>query len=156
MNSTNIIWQLTQTSFMMLFGLCSMFLFDVMNEIFHQIRLHRYKRTIAEFITMLFCGCVFCMLLIWQNYGMIRSYVLLGLFLGIIGYYICLRNISRKCCQLIASAVLWCFRVIRNIILAPWKGLNRFLLSPINLKITAIRQKYKEAKQTNDELEEII
>ena len=86
MTGTDVIQQLIQMFNMMLLGSSIMFIFDLTSEIVRQAGWRRLKHMAADFITTMFCGCVFCMLLINHNHGLIRSYVLSGLIVGVAVY----------------------------------------------------------------------
>ena len=156
MTGTDVMQQLIQMFNMMLLGSSIMFIFDLTSEIVRQAGWRRLKHMAADFITTMFCGCVFCVLLIDHNHGLIRSYVLAGLIVGVAVYRVVLKNFSRKLCRYIAGVVLWCGRIVKKIFLAPWRWLICLLIYPVKQKITAARQLRKEKMQNGDELEEII
>lgn len=156
MTGTDVIQQLIQMFNMMLLGSSIMFIFDLTSEIVRQAGWRRLKHMAVDFITTMFCGCVFCILLINHNHGLIRSYVLSGLIVGVAVYRVVLKNFSRKLCRYIAGAVLWCGRMVKKFFLAPWRWLVRLLIYPVKQKITAARQLRKEKMLNGDELEEII
>lgn len=123
MSGANISWQLIQLLNVMLYSVFAMFLFECNTELSNQARWHRHQKLFADFLVIFLCGVILCVLLIQLHYGLIRSYILLGICLGLFIYRVLLRNVSNVCCKYIAILLLWFFAQFTKIFLAPWKKL---------------------------------
>ena len=160
MNTTHLAQQITTLFFVASFSLCMMPIMELVSEIGILFKWRRREHMIFDFIQILLCSLVFLILLIIKYSGLVRSYVFLGLILGIGLYYTLLKRYCSPICQKSAKMLfyiggkilaLWCF---------PWKIVKNFIIKPVYMRCKVVIQRYKQAfykSEVQDEsLEEII
>lgn len=158
MTSINWIAQLIQLLDMIFFAACNLFVFDLVTEIGHQARWNRYQKIVADFLWILFCGISFCIVLIWNSAGMFRSYIVLGLAIGIGGYCGIVRRYCHTCCSWLAKWGLRFFgRIfsgIKKLLCFPWQVLHRQIIQRMQRKMQHFLHMHKqhniEAEQNTD------
>ena len=160
MISTALSEQLLQCIDIIVFGLIVMFFLDILSEISRLARWHKRKILLTEFLLIFICGSCFYLRLITSYQGLLRSYSILALLLGIAVYYSILHSFCAPICHMIAKGTLWLFRWMRRILLYPWRMCHRFIILPIKKKLMQIRERRKAATMADaleqDLLEEII
>ena len=164
MISTALSEQLLQCIDIIAFGLIVMFFFDVLSEISRQAKWHKRKVLCTEFLLIFIYGSCFYLRLITSYQGLLRSYSILALLLGIAVYYSILHSFCAPICHMIAKGMLWLFRWMRRILLYPWRMCHRFIMLPIKKKLMQIRERRKAATMADtlkqdlpeEMLEEII
>lgn len=150
MTKINITQQLMQMIDMVFFACGNLFLFDIVNEMGHQMRWNRYQKMLVDFLWIIFCGIVFCFVLIWNSGGLLRNYIVLGLLIGASVYCYFIRQHCRNCCKWIARWMLRLFRGINKVLLFPFHFFYRRIGMRIRKKIRLIKQRKIDATQEDD------
>lgn len=159
MSNTNIFLQMLFVVYMILFGAGAIFFLNFTEEIGRQSKCHSCWRSLIDFLTIIICGCVFSLLLIRMHYGMFRSYIVLGLSLGIFIYVYLLRNYAGKICKRAAKLTLWFSSLLLTVFIAPCRFFYQHIRQRVKRtvrKISVIWHRKTQPLNETDELEKII
>lgn len=146
MTATDILRQLTELLYMVVFGCIFFFVFDGINAISRQVKWGRHVKVVADFSFAMMAAILFCVLLIKQHDGVMRNYIVIGVVLGVGIYVLLFRRFCQPVCNWIAWIILWLCRWILRIVLMPWRIWKRCFLGPLYRKITKKITKYKTAR----------
>ncbi len=122
------------------------------------------QRMIGDFVFCIMWADFLWLVLMAVSGGLVRNYIIIGLLGGIEVYQLLCRRLFIRVCYAAARAVLFVWRWFWRIVLAPWRGLRRFVLLPcakrgknISKNIYhKIYDKYAAQKQELDTVEQNI
>lgn len=157
MMSVELPHQLEQLFYMIFFAIGNFILLDFVTVIARQARWDRYQKMVVDFLGMFFCGSFFYLVLIWNNSGMLRDYIVIGLVIGVGIYSIFMRHYSQK---LYSYVAIWMVKRgcrLKSLMLFPWRFLYRQIIQRIKKKIHLLQQGLqKRNKKLENKQEERI
>lgn len=153
MSNTDITQQLILIGYMAMLGAGVMLLFQFTGELIRQTNWSKRKQLCTDFTLCIICGTAVCIVLITQNDGTLRSYIVLGMLLGMSAYHYLLRRYCNGFCKVAAKGTIFIVQICCRVLCAPWRCCNRWAIQPIQKRI---KQRKTAAIQDDEALEEII
>lgn len=153
MSNTDVTRQLILIGYMAMLGAGTMLLFQFAGELLRQTNRSKRKQLCIDFTLCIICGTAVCIVLITQNDGTVRSYIVLGMLLGMSVYHYLLRRYCNGFCKVAAKGTIFIVKMCCRVLYAPWRLCNHCVIQPIQKRI---KQRKIAATQDDEVLEEII
>lgn len=94
--------------------------------------------------------------LMWQTWGEMRAYVLLGLLLGFVIHWYYFSAIFLKFFQSFIMMLVWIFNIVRKVVMWPLSMSEKFILPPIMYFIALGRVGTKKIKNEKERSKQYI
>lgn len=117
----------------------------------------RYGKTtiVINIIDLLYYLCAFAAIFyagVKYNFGAFRYYQLLGLLLGMVGWYVLFSRMERRLMLFLTDKIIIIFKTVAKALLKPVLFLVRLVFTPL---VYAEEQEIKMSKKINKRLEKI-
>lgn len=135
MSNMDVTRQLILTGYMAMLGAGTMLLFTFAGELLRQTNWSKRKQLCTDFIVCIICGTAVCIALITQNDGILRSYIVLGMLLGMSAYHYFLRRHCKGFCKATAKGTIMIVKMCCRVLCTPWRCCNRCVIQPMQKHI---------------------